>query len=258
MQGTLRDYLHARRMLAGGRFTRLVSTGASVAVSFFAPAVAAGVPCTYIESATRTDGPSLTGRLLTLLPGVRLYTQYPSWAEGRWRYGGSVFDAYTAHRSPSPPAVRRVVVALGTHPRYAFPRLLDRLVRILPPSAEVLWQVGRSGSGTMPPGATRQMPFDALQQAMREADVVITHAGVGSALTALAAGRCPIYVPRRRQFAEHVDDHQVQIARELHTRGLVLAREADAITGDDLLAAAAVSVSHTAGIRPGLATADFG
>src|SRR6185437_6952180 len=52
--------LPARRVLRGGRFTRVVSTGASVAASFFLPALRSGVPCHYIESATRTVGPSLT------------------------------------------------------------------------------------------------------------------------------------------------------------------------------------------------------
>ena len=69
LTGAVRNLLLARRMLRGRRYERVISTGASVAMSFFVPATAAGVECTYIESATRTDGPSLTGRLAVRLPG---------------------------------------------------------------------------------------------------------------------------------------------------------------------------------------------
>jgi UDP-N-acetylglucosamine transferase subunit ALG13 len=230
--GTFRDFLHARRLLATRRFSRVISTGASVALAFFVPAMAAGLRCTYVESATRVDGPSLTGRLSARLRRIELFTQYPTWATGRWRYDGSVFDAFAAQPSPRPASVKKVVVALGTHPRYTFPRLIGRLTEVLPAGADVLWQTG----------ADRQIPFAELQQAMREADVVVTHAGVGSALAALATGHCPVFVPRRRQFGEHIDDHQVQIATSLGARGLVLAREAGAISESDLLTAAATTI----------------
>ncbi|MEH0938280.1 glycosyltransferase [Micromonospora psammae] len=248
--GALRDLVAARRVLRGGRFRQVVSTGASVAMSFILPAARHGLSCHYIESATRTEGPSLTGRLVARVPRTRLYTQYPGWARGRWRYGGSIFDGYRATRLPAPPPVTRIVVALGTHERFGFPRLLARLVAVLPPTAEILWQVGSTEIPRMPPGARRQVPYAEMQQAMREADVVVTHAGVGSALAAMRAGRRAIYVPRRSGHGEHVDDHQVEMARELDRRGLVLAREADAVTAEDLTEAASWTVTGTGTVTP--------
>jgi UDP-N-acetylglucosamine--N-acetylmuramyl-(pentapeptide) pyrophosphoryl-undecaprenol N-acetylglucosamine transferase len=248
--GAVRDLLVARRMFRGYRYDRVISTGASVAMSFFVPATAAGVECSYIESATRTDGPSLTGRMAAKLPGTRLYTQYRSWADETWRYGGSIFDAFTA--APTPPRpVRKVVVTLGTHGRYTFPRLLNRLVDVLPPGLDVLWQVGATRIARMPSGARAQVPICEMRQAMREADVVVSHAGVGSALAAMQAGRRALYVPRRRAHGEHVDDHQVAMARELESRDLVVAREADDVTFADLETAAAWSVrsSHVQPFR---------
>jgi UDP-N-acetylglucosamine transferase subunit ALG13 len=247
--GAVRDLVAARRVLRSDRFTRVVSTGASVAASFFLPAMRSGVPCHYIESATRTLGPSLTGRMVARLPGTGLYTQYPAWAHGRWRYGGSIFDGYLARELPVGRPVSRVVVTLGTQ-GYGFPRLLARLVQIIPASAEVLWQVGETRIPAMPAGARRQVPFAEMQQAMREADVVVTHAGVGSALTALRAGQRAIYVPRRRRYGEHVDDHQVEMARELDRRGLVLAREADEIDPADLADATRWTVSLRKEVAP--------
>lgn len=248
--GALRGLLAARRVLRGGRFSRVISTGASVAMSFFVPAARHGLDCHYIESATRTEGPSLTGRLVARVPRTRLYTQYPGWADTRWRYGGTVFDGYQAVRRARPRPVSRVVVALGTHGRFGFPRLLARLVEVLPPEAEVLWQVGSTRIPRMPAGARAQVPYAEMQQAMREADVVVTHAGVGSALAALRTGHRAVYVPRRRRYAEHVDDHQVELAQQLDRRGLVLAREADAVTVEDLAEAAAWTVGATGSVAP--------
>jgi UDP-N-acetylglucosamine transferase subunit ALG13 len=247
--GAVKDLLIARRMFRGHRYEQVISTGASVAMSFFVPATAAGVECMYIESATRTDGPSLTGRMVARLPHTRMYTQYRSWADETWRYGGSIFDAFTAAPA-APRPVRKVVVTLGTHGRYTFPRLLNRLVEILPPGLEVLWQVGATRIERMPPGARAQVPICELRQAMREADVVVSHAGVGSALAAMQTGHRALYVPRRCAYGEHVDDHQVAMARELDGRDLVVAREAGDVTFADLETAAAWSVRSVPSIEP--------
>ncbi len=81
---------------------------------------------------------------------------------------------------------------------------------------------------------------------MREADVVVAHAGVGTALAALEVGKCPVLVPRRLAHGEHVDDHQTQIAGELSRRGLALTVDADALTLDHLLEAAGRTVGAPA------------
>lgn len=248
--GAVRDLLVARRMFRDERFERVVSTGAGVALAFFLPAVRAGVECCYIESATRTHGPSLTGRLVARLPRIRLFTQYPSWADDRWRYGGSIFDGYGATEVVRPRPVRKVVVTLGTHERYRFPRLLNRLVDILPRSLDVLWQVGATRIDRMPPDARRQVPTGEMRDAMREADVVISHAGVGSALAAMQTGKRALYVPRRSAYGEHVDDHQVEMARELERRRLVVAREAEQVSIGDLELAAAWTVQARTTVAP--------
>jgi UDP-N-acetylglucosamine--N-acetylmuramyl-(pentapeptide) pyrophosphoryl-undecaprenol N-acetylglucosamine transferase len=247
--GAVRDLVIARKMFRRRRYDQVISTGASVAMSFFVPATAAGVECAYIESATRTHGPSLTGRMAARLPGVRMFTQYRSWADETWLYGGSIFDGFAAEPSGRAP-VRKVVVTLGTHPRYTFPRLLARLVDVLPPGLDVLWQVGATRIARMPADARVSVPVDEMRRAMREADVVVSHAGVGSALAAMQAGRRAVYVPRRRLHGEHVDDHQVAMARELQSRDLVLAREADEVTFADLETAASWSVQASPLVQP--------
>ncbi|WP_203839104.1 glycosyltransferase [Winogradskya humida] len=248
--GLVKDMVVARRMLKAERYERVISTGASVAMAFFVPASAMGIECFYIESATRTLGPSLTGKLAARVPGVRLYTQYPELAGGEWSYGGSIFDAFEAEALTDPLPVRKVVVTLGTHERYTFPRLLTHLMGLIPPEWEVLWQVGATVVDTMPTGARRQVPMAEMRTALAEADVVISHAGVGSALAAMQAGKRALYVPRRKAHGEHVDDHQVEMAQELESRKLVVAREAEDVTLADLRSAAAWTVRAAPGAAP--------
>jgi UDP-N-acetylglucosamine--N-acetylmuramyl-(pentapeptide) pyrophosphoryl-undecaprenol N-acetylglucosamine transferase len=231
--------LLATRLLRERQVTGVVSTGAGIALSFIPPARVSGRQCHFIESAARSDGPSLTGKLLGRLPGVRLYSQYPGWAGGRWRYAGSVFDEFRPiPASSASGTVRRVVVTLGTIGKYGFRRLLERLIDLLPPEAEVLWQTDVSDTAGLPIQAHRVLPPEELQRAMRDADVVVAHAGIGSALAALEAGRCPVLVPRQKSHGEHVDDHQQQIAGELDRRGLAIARQVEDLRSTDLAAAA--------------------
>ena len=224
--------------LAGSGATRVISTGSGIALSFLPLARARGLEVHYIESAARTVGPSLTGRLLGCVPGVRLHAQSPRWAGRRWRYVGSVWDGYQVMPAEPREGPLRVAVALGTMP-FPMRRLVERLVEVVPDDAEVLvWQTGATPVDGLPIQGRERVSYGALQDAFRAADVVVSHAGVGSALEAMDASRSPVLVPRLSRFGEHVDDHQQQVADELGSRGLATVRAADAITTDDLLAAA--------------------
>jgi UDP-N-acetylglucosamine transferase subunit ALG13 len=112
-----------------------------------------------------------------------------------------------------------IFVTVGTH-HDPFERLLAGL-RALP--AEDL--VVQYGNGHPPPGVREAVPFmayDEVVRNMREAEAVITHAGVGSILCARRQGHKPIVVPRLREEGEHVDDHQGELAGALHDRGEVI------------------------------------
>jgi UDP-N-acetylglucosamine transferase subunit ALG13 len=55
-----------------------------------------------------------------------------------------------------------------------------------------------------------------------EAEYLISHAGMGSITTALERNKPLLVMPRRRQFREHVNDHQVATARRFGALGHVL------------------------------------
>jgi UDP-N-acetylglucosamine--N-acetylmuramyl-(pentapeptide) pyrophosphoryl-undecaprenol N-acetylglucosamine transferase len=234
-RGALANVLPAVRTLRRRRPSSVVSTGAAVALPILASARALRIEAHYIESATRTGGPSLTGRLLQAVPGVHRYSQHADWADDQWPYVGSVFDGYAAEaacppgESVSEPGPQRILVTLGTQQDFPFSRLVRGVNAARSPGASVLWQFG----STPPEGGhdgderTTTLPHDVLAAQMRAADVVVGHAGVGTALAALDAGKIPVLVPRRRVFGEHVDDHQALIAQALSKRGLAIVCEAD-------------------------------
>jgi UDP-N-acetylglucosamine transferase subunit ALG13 len=229
----------AHEVLSSGRWSQVISTGSLHAVPFLALARARGIPCHFIESATRLDGPSVSARLIEKVPGVRLYSQYEGWNRKGWSYRGSVFDGFAPGQRRQK-SLRNVVVVLGAS-RYGFRRLVDAVRAALPRDASVLWQTGSTDISDLQdaPGISWR-PFlsgDELFSAMRRADLVIAHAGVGAALTAMRAGHCPVLVARRADHGEHVDDHQLQVAAALGDAGLALPASADEISAAELAAA---------------------
>ncbi len=104
-----------------------------------------------------------------------------------------------------------------------FSRLLDEVKRIADQLPQpIVVQHGRSAfsSDTI-------SHFDFTDEAgflkcLSECDVFISHAGGGSVFSAIKLGLKPVVVPRRKTFAEHVDDHQVAFAEELARQGKIV------------------------------------
>jgi UDP-N-acetylglucosamine--N-acetylmuramyl-(pentapeptide) pyrophosphoryl-undecaprenol N-acetylglucosamine transferase len=224
----------------------VVSTGAAQSTPHLVAAALLRTPILYVESVARMDGPSVTGRLAALLPRTRLLAPQPGWPRP-WEHGLDAFSAFDVgaadsdEREAAP--LRRAMVALGSE-HFPFPRAVDAIVRVVPDDVDVTWQVGETlGSD----GTARNQWLTAKQMAasMRAADVVITHGGAGSILTALNAGKVPVVLPRRALHDEHVDDHQVRMVHGLAARGLVVAvPEPDELSLEHLLEAAALSVTR--------------
>lgn len=232
-------------LIRRGGYDRIVSTGAGIAIPFLLAGRTMGVECHYVESAARTTGPSLTGSVAAAIPGVRLYTQYEEWASRHWQYRGSVFDTWSVHTVPSRRA-RRVVVTLGTMRTYGFRSAVTALIRVLPavttPDAQIIWQVGSTDVSGLDIDAHDRLPADILGRAMHDADLVVAHAGVGSALNALDAGHVPVLLPRLRSRGEHVDDHQQMIARRLADRQLAVTSDPETLTAEHLTSAMSLHV----------------
>ena len=98
--------------------------------------------------------------------------------------------------------------------------------------------------------ARERVSSEELRQAIREADVVVGHAGMGSAVTAFDLGKTPLLLPREASFGEHVDDHQQLTASELQRRGLAVSVLVNDLTLDDLQEARTGRVTKDGVIRP--------
>lgn len=250
--GVSKNFDYAARLIRSRDVTAVVTTGSQIVLPFLIVGRGFGKPCHFIESAARSEGPSLSARMSRYLPGMHLYTQYRGWEDRTWRYVGSVFDGFEAARLEDPAHERpsRFVVTLGTLPRWQFRRLLEACLRVIPAGSEVLWQTGCTDVTGLGIDARPSISAHELESATAAADVVISHAGVGSALTALRCGKRPILIPREAARGEHVDDHQVQVANELRARELALVRTPEALCEADLVTASQVRIQIPAELPP--------
>lgn len=235
--GVVRDAVSLAKVMRRERITHVYSTGAQMALSALLAAKLHRVPFSYIESGTRVRELSATGRVIDRIPGVQRYVQYPFATNDRWRFALSVFDGLSVEEVPLPSEghTPRVVVSVGGNAHYGFERLIRRLHAIIPPTWSVLWQVGPTDVAGLDIDAVPSLPAAELAREIERADIVISHAGTGSILSVLRAGKRPIVVPRRAVHGEHVDGHQDDLADYVAARGFALVREADDLTLDDLI-----------------------
>jgi hypothetical protein len=70
----------------------ILSTGAGLGVPFFLVGRLQGIRLVYVESLTRTERLSLSGRLVAPLAD-ELFVQWPRAAKGRARYVGSILSS---------------------------------------------------------------------------------------------------------------------------------------------------------------------
>lgn len=241
--GVLKGMRMFRALLAEESFDAVVSTGAAIALASHLPAQHAGLRTVYIESVSRFDGPSLTGRILQRVPRIERYAQHPGYDTTRWAQEFSVLDTYERDESwaPAEPP-RKVFVTLGTIHPYRFDRLVDKLVEVAPASTEFVWQLGSTPRDDLPGVVNTEMSSAAFTEAAETSDLVVTHAGVGTIMGLLDLRRPTLVVPRRKSHREHVDDHQLQITREVSRRGLAVSAEVEEISADTLVRAAATRV----------------
>jgi UDP-N-acetylglucosamine transferase subunit ALG13 len=112
-----------------------------------------------------------------------------------------------------------IAVSVGTN-EARFDRLLEWVAE-LPRGEELVVQHGPSAVRPAHATCVAFMPFDRLVELVGKSRAFVTHAGVGSIMVALAAGRRPVVVPRLKRFGEAVDDHQAALAARLAAQGLV-------------------------------------
>jgi UDP-N-acetylglucosamine transferase subunit ALG13 len=126
-----------------------------------------------------------------------------------------------------------IFITVGTE-KFPFDRLLktvDEGVKSGMIKDKVFAQTG--SSLYVPESFPHEKYLDFLTQSkhIREADIVVSHAGEGSIILCLGMGKLPIVFPRDSAFKEHVDNHQFEMARKMGDAKRIIT----AYTGEELI-----------------------
>lgn len=113
-----------------------------------------------------------------------------------------------------------IFVTVGTHEQ-PFNRLvqeIDNLKRDGVITEDVIIQTGYSTYEPKYCKWDKLIPYKQMIKNVEDARIVITHGGPASFIMPLQIGKTPIVVPRQKKFDEHVNDHQLEFAKNVADR----------------------------------------
>lgn len=142
-----------------------------------------------------------------------------------------------------------IFVTVGTHEQP-----FNRLVKYMDKWAaehdeDVIMQTGFSTYEPKHCEWSKLYPYSQMVELVEKARIVITHGGPSSFIMPLQIGKIPIVVPRKKEFDEHVNDHQVDFSKAVAERqkNIIVALEVSNLSKvipeyDSIIAA--MSTSH--------------
>jgi len=126
-----------------------------------------------------------------------------------------------------------IFVAVGTQLPF------DRLVRTVDEWAgrsrrrDVLAQVGPTDYRAQHIETRPFLDPTEFRRCVEQAELTVSHAGMGTIITALELGKAVVVMPRRAQLLEHRNDHQIATARHFLTQGRIrVAFDESALTAE--------------------------
>ena len=117
-----------------------------------------------------------------------------------------------------------ILVILGTQDK-EFPRLLkavDREIKKGNIVDRVVVQAGQTKYESKDMEIFDLLPAPEFEKLINEADIIITHGGVGSILSGIKKNKKIIAAARLEKYKEHHNDHQKQIIGEFASQGYIL------------------------------------
>ena len=120
-----------------------------------------------------------------------------------------------------------ILVLLGTQ-NNSFHRLLEEIEKNIEDGTikeEVIVQAGYTKFETDKMEIIDLMSKEQLNKFQDEADLIITHGGVGSIISSIEKGKKVIAVPRMHEYGEHVNNHQKEIVKDFNDKGYIIGIE---------------------------------
>lgn len=216
------------RIIAKRRPDYVITTGAGSQVFILLWARMFGAKVFLVDSFARFKAPSKFARFAAPLANFRI--SQSAEAAQRWR-GALAFDPLRRLEAGSNPSAKENLLFATVGTILPFDRLsqmvfeLKREGRI---AETVILQTGRGARKFETVDGldvVEELPFAEVDRILARASLVVGHAGTGSMITALARGCRVVTVPRRVEFNDSYDNHQLQIAETFAERGLVQVAE---------------------------------
>lgn len=117
-----------------------------------------------------------------------------------------------------------ILVLLGTQ-NNSFHRLLEEIQKNIDNGnikEDVIVQKGYTKFESQDMTIYNQISLEEITKLIDKADLVITHGGVGSIITAIEKSKKVIAVPRLKQYKEHVNNHQLDIIKSFNELGYII------------------------------------
>lgn len=117
-----------------------------------------------------------------------------------------------------------IFLVLGTQ-KFQLNRLLievDRQIENGSITEEVVAQIGNSDYKPLNYKYYQFLDKEVFDDYIDKASIIIAHSGIGTIITALQAGKPVIVFPRLKKYGEHIDNHQLDIAKAFEKKKYVL------------------------------------
>lgn len=116
-----------------------------------------------------------------------------------------------------------IFITLGSQ-KFQFNRLLKAIDELVEKGTIKDQIFAQTGYSDYEPNHYRFKPFlsrEEFADVIDKTDIVITHGGTGAVVGALKAGKKVIAIPRRKEYGEHVDNHQRQLIGQFKRHNLI-------------------------------------
>ena len=117
-----------------------------------------------------------------------------------------------------------ILVTLGTQDN-SLERLLKEIEHLIEKGIikdEVVVQAGNTKYKSNKMKIIDFVPQKELVEYINKSSYIITHGGVGSITEALRQNKKVIAIPRKKEYKEHVNNHQIQIVENFNMQGFII------------------------------------